>query len=173
MTDEADRQDLHALYAENSPYRVRLPGSIAMALEWPTEPNEFACYGVFRSRGELLCTPQAAALPDGTHPFGTALEYRSRATSEVQPVSLQDFPTSSTLALEFLVFEFNAKWTNAKRAQLDLNLTTTRTSLLGWRRGGQSPPLYPRVWPPVLCLLSQERVFALQDEEGVALSEGR
>lgn len=170
MTDPSEI-DLRPIYPESSPYRVRLPGSIAHALGWPTSSNEFSCYGVFRARGELLCAPQAAALEDGMHPFQAALDYRVRAGARPQSGALADFPPASTLILDLLVFDFTAKWTTAKHSQLDLNMTTLRTSLLGWRRGDQSTPVYPRIWSGVLCLLSQERVFAIQDQEGPQLLE--
>lgn len=164
--------DFYPLYPPDpSPYRIRLPGSIVQALEWPTSLDQLDCVAAFRHRGEMVCALRAAALPDGSHPMQSALDYMRRTRTTRIPLGVRDIPPTSSVALDLVVFEFTATWEGASRDQLDLPLSTTRTSLFGWRRGVPCPPIYPRAWPGLLLLMSQERVFRLHDEEGAVLTE--
>ena len=154
-------QQPHPIYAEDSPYRVRLPGAIASDLAWPRDPDSFSCYGVFRTDGELLCAPKLLATADGSHPFQSALALRDSVVQLVGVTSLASFPPTSDLVIDLRVFEFEAKWTTEKRTQLDLQLGIRRTSLLGWSRHG-SEPLYAIAQGGVLALISADRVRAIQ-----------
>lgn len=153
----------YPIYPESSPYRVRLPETIAHALGWPRDPDSFSCYGVFRTDGELLCAPDSIVTATGDHPFRSAIEFRDAncVRDADATVSLEDLPPIRYLVLELQVFEFEAKWTNAKRSQLDLQLGTPRTSLLGWQRHGDEP-VYAVVLGAVLALIAARKVRAIQ-----------
>lgn len=153
----------HPIYPEASPYRVRLPGSIAAALGWPRDHDSFNCHGVFRTDGELLCAAASVVSTSGHHPFEAALRFReSREIHHPYPtVAIEDLPSIETLSLELQIFDFEAKWTNERRSQLDLQIGTARTSLLGWKRHGDKA-LYAVSVGGVLCLFSEEKIRAIQ-----------
>jgi len=72
-------------------------------------------------------------------------------------MTLGELPVA-TFVVSNRIFNFSAKWTKDK-AQIDLELRSTTTLLLGWNPDSkqEQPPIFPAVRDQILFLWSRAR----------------
>jgi hypothetical protein len=136
--------------------RVRIPAAIAESLEWPQSLNEVLCVGLVTAPGELMCASVSAVNSDGVHPLAEAIG-RREFLREGRNMTLGELAVA-TFVVSNRIFNFSAKWTK-DRAQIDLELRSTTTLLLGWNPDSkqEQPPIFPAVRNQILFLWSRTR----------------
>ena len=146
----------HVIQGQSESYRVKISVKLIGALGWDKYKENFRCYGIFRSEGELLCAATSLTNSEGEHPFGTALDFLNFVPPE-SIERLEEIPSARVLVATDRVFEFDSVWSK-KRKQLELRLKTVVTKRLGWTSASQpQPPLYAFAFSEILLLMSQSR----------------
>lgn len=137
--------------------------NILRELGWSDIEGPFECWGLFRRRGELLCSPVNQSSEDGAHPFARALEYLDIAPPD-RTVSLEDIPPAKVITAADRLIKFEAAWVGKKGQQLDLKIGARAAEKLGWVSNHKSV-VHVASWGRVLLVLSDERFGAIEDED--------